>query len=75
MSEKKKVQGKVVRSDLEGGHWVFEAVSGERYQLHGGGDDLLKDGQNAVIEGEVDGGMIGIGMTGPVLKVEFYELK
>lgn len=70
-----KIQGKVVRSPLEGGHWMFESNQGKKYQLHGGGEDLLQDGQRATIEGEVDEGAFGIGMTGPVLKVEFYELQ
>lgn len=71
----KKVQGTVVRSDLEGGLWLFRSNQGEQFQLQGGGDDLLKDGQRATIEGEVDSAGFGIGMAGSILKVEFYTLE
>lgn len=69
-----KLQGKVVRSPLEGGHWMFECNQGKKYQLKGGGEDLLKDGQRATIEGEVEHGF-GIAMTGPVFAVQFYTLE
>ena len=70
----KKLQGKVVRSPLEGGHWTFVSVQGDTYQLSGGGDDLLVDGQRATLEGEVEEAGFGIGMTGPIFKVHFYDL-
>lgn len=70
-----KLQGKVVRSPLEGGHWLFVCNQGKQYQLKGGGSDLLKDGQRATIEGEVEEAGFGIGMTGPILAVQFYTLE
>lgn len=70
----KKLQGKVVRSPLEGGHWLFETLQGERYQLQGGDDKLLVDGQSATVEGEVEEAGFGIGMTGPIFKVHYYDL-
>ncbi len=70
----KKLQGKVIHSPLEGGHWMFETNQGEKFQLRGGGDDLLVDGQKATIEGEEEAAGFGIGMTGPIFKVHFYEL-
>src|SRR5262249_25018825 len=64
-----KLKGTIRRSDLEGGHWVLETDSGERYQLTGslGG---CKDGQAVEVEGKVDKNAIGIGMTGPHLAVQ-----
>ena len=64
-----KIKGTIRRSDLEGGHWVLETEGGERYQLTrelGG----CKDGQAVEVEGQVDKGAMGIGMTGPSLAVQ-----
>lgn len=69
-----KIQGKVVRSDLEGGLWLFETLDGKRYQLEGGDDSLLQDGQKATLHGDVQGGSFGIGMVGDIFRVERYEL-
>jgi hypothetical protein len=68
----KKLTGTVKRSDLEGGHWVLEAEDGERYQLSGQTSGL-KDGMRARVEGKVEKGMMGIGMTGPSLTVSKIE--
>ena len=65
----KKLTGTVKRNDLEGGHWVLETEDGERYQLSGQTAGL-KDGMRARVEGKVDKGMMGIGMTGPSFTVE-----
>lgn len=62
------IVGTVRKSDLEGGHWVLEAEDGERYQLSGQLGDL-KDGMRARIDGKVERGMMGIGMTGPSFAV------
>lgn len=70
-----KLQGKVVKSELEGGVWTFEDNQGKRYQIQGGGKDLLVDGQRATITGEVAENMMGIGMMGPILVVERYQLE
>jgi hypothetical protein len=63
-----KVRGTIHRSDLEGGHWVFDADGGERYQLVGK-IDAARDGMRAEVEGKVDKGAMGIAMTGPQLSV------
>lgn len=67
-----KVTGTIRRSDLEGGHWVFETEKGVRYQLAGalGGLSELKDGLRAELTGEVDKDQMGIGMTGPFFRVK-----
>jgi len=63
-----KLKGTIRRSDLEGGHWVLETDGGERYQLTGAITGC-KDGMAAEVEGKVDKGAMGIGMTGPQLAV------
>ena len=64
-----KLKGTIRRNDLEGGHWVLEADSGETYQLVGSTAGC-KDGMKAEVEGKVDKGGMGIGMTGPQLSVQ-----
>jgi hypothetical protein len=69
-----KYNGKVVRSDLEGGYWSFETQDGDQYKLEGGGADLLKNGVKAEVDGAVDEGAMGIGFGAPVLKVKKYKI-
>ncbi len=69
-----KIQGSVVRSDLEGGLWLFRTLQGVQYQLKGGDDALLKDGQKATLEGHVEKEAFGIGMCGEIFRVERYKL-
>lgn len=64
-----KLKGTIRRSDLEGGHWVLETESGEHYQLTGTVTGA-KDGMRAEVEGKVDKGAMGIGMTGPQFAVQ-----
>ena len=64
-----KLKGTIRRNDLEGGHWVIETDQGETYQLAGSVDGC-KDGMKAEVEGKVDKGAIGIGMTGPHFTVQ-----
>jgi Protein of unknown function (DUF5818) len=65
----KKLKGTIRRNDLEGGHWVLETDDGETYQLVGSVDGC-KDGARVEVEGKVDKGAMGIGMTGPQLAVQ-----
>jgi hypothetical protein len=65
-----KYRGTIRRSDLEGGHWQLEAEDGETYVLEGAPADVAKDGTKVEIDGKVDGGVMGIAMTGPTLKVK-----
>ena len=69
------LKGKVVKEDLSGGIWVFEADEGGRYQMTGGDKKLLKDGQRATVTGELDSAGMGIGMVGEILKVKAYKLE
>ena len=64
-----KLKGTIRRNDLEGGHWVLETDKGETYQLVGDVGDV-KDGMQAEVEGQVDKGGMGIGMTGPHFSVK-----
>jgi len=63
-----KYSGTVEKSDLEGGLWLLVTDDGDRYQLDGASG--LTDGARVVVEGKVDKGGFGIGMTGPILKVD-----
>lgn len=63
-----KFSGIIKRSDLEGGHWLLVTDDGDEYQL-AGGDDYAA-GQLVDIEGSIDRGAMGIGMTGPTIKVK-----
>lgn len=64
-----KLTGTIRRNDLAGGHWVIETDQGETYQL-AGATDALRDGMKAEVEGKVDKGAMGIGMTGPHFTVQ-----
>src|SRR5215831_9528253 len=66
VADMSKYVGTVKKSDLEGGIWVLETDSGDRYQLHGKVGELT-DGMRATVEGKVAKDMMGIGMTGPSL--------
>lgn len=68
----KKYKGKVIKSDLEGGTWIFESSDGKKYQLDGGDKGLYTHGQNVTVEGQENSGMMGIAMTGPILTVNKY---
>jgi hypothetical protein len=64
-----KLKGTIRRNDMAGGHWVIETDQGETYQLVGAVDGC-KDGMKAEVEGKVDKGAMGIGMTGPHFAVQ-----
>jgi hypothetical protein len=65
--------GTVRKNDLEGGFWELHANDGKHYQLQGGDKGLLVDGQDVVVDGKVDRGAMGIGMTGPTLVVQSWK--
>jgi hypothetical protein len=68
-----KFRGTVNKNDLEGGFWELVAEDGKRYQLDGGDAALRKAGLKVEVDGQVDKGAMGIGMTGPILKVKSYD--
>ncbi|MBK9035187.1 MAG: hypothetical protein IPL61_28675 [Myxococcales bacterium] len=63
-----KLSGTIKKSDLEGGHWLLVTDKGDQYQLVGAKG--IRAGQEVVVEGTVDRGAMGIGMTGPMLTVK-----
>lgn len=70
-----KVEGTVVREELGPGVYLLETADGTRYALKGGDEGLLKAGQRVTVDGELNSGAVGIGMTGnPVLAVKGYEV-
>jgi len=64
-----KLKGTIRRNDLAGGHWTIETDKGDRYQLVGKLEGIT-DGMKAEVEGKVDKGAMGIGMTGPHFDVQ-----
>ena len=69
-----KFRGTVKKNELSGGFWELHAEDGERYQLQGGDDGLRCEGVTVEIDGKIDKGAFGIGMTGPTLAVKSYKL-
>ena len=65
-----KYTGKLEKSDLEGGVFVFTTDGGERYHLEGLPSNLEKSGSRLEIDGDVDGGTVSIGMMGSVMRVK-----
>lgn len=68
-----KYTGTVKKNDLEGGFWELHTSDGKSYQLSGGGNDLRVEGLSVTLEGKVDKGGFGIGMTGPILQVSSWK--
>ncbi len=68
-----KYTGTVKKNDIEGGVWELHTSDGERYQLRGGDDNLRVTGQKVEVEGKIDRGGFGIGMTGPYLDVSSWK--
>lgn len=65
--------GTVKKNDLEGGFWELHTDDGDSYQLRGADDKLRVEGLRVEVEGTVDGGGFGIGMTGPYLDVSSWK--
>ena len=64
-----KVTGTIEFVDLEGGLWQLNADDGQRYTLLGSKAELKSArGARVEVEGSLDEG-IGIGMSGPQLRV------
>jgi len=68
-----KFRGVVKKNPIEGGVWELHTDDGKHYQLQGGDAALRSEGQNVEIDGAIDKGAFGIGMTGPVLAVKSYK--
>ncbi|WP_428267983.1 DUF5818 domain-containing protein [Haliangium sp.] len=68
-------RGTVKKNDLEGGIWELHTDDGKRYQLAGSERSLLVEGQKVEIQGDIDRQAMGIGMTGPHLKVSSWKAR
>ncbi len=68
------LQGKVVRSDLEGGAWTLVTDQGVVYQLQGGARELYVDGARVEVKGRIATKTMGIAMLGDILEVKDYRL-
>jgi hypothetical protein len=66
-------KGTVKKNALEGGVWELHTDDGKTYQLSGGDDKLRKEGAKVVVDGAVDKGAFGIGMTGPTIAVKSWK--
>jgi hypothetical protein len=62
-------RGVLKHNALEGGFWELHTDGGGRYQLRGGDAARLQDGAKVEVQGSLDEGGMGIGMTGPTLEV------
>lgn len=69
----KKLTGTIKKNALEGGIWELHADDGARYQLAGGDDGLRTEGARVELEGKIDRGAMGIGMTGPTFAVTRWK--
>jgi hypothetical protein len=67
-------RGTIKKNALEGGFWELVCEDGARYQLSGGDAGLCKEGARVEIDGKIDKGAFGIGMTGPTLVVKSYTV-
>jgi cytochrome c-type biogenesis protein CcmE len=70
------VEGTVQKSRMASGTWALVADSGETYEIHHGAPtDLLKDGQQVKVKGQVRDDVMTIAMIGPVLEVKSFEVR
>jgi hypothetical protein len=65
--------GTIRKNDLEGGFWELVCKDGKRYQLETRDAELLHEGRHVELEGSVAEDAMGIGMTGPILKVKSWK--
>lgn len=64
-----KFKGKMKKSELEGGVWVFVTDGGEQFHVTGLDEGFFKEGMKLELEGNIDNNAMGIGMMGPTLAV------
>ena len=71
-----KIKGTVRKEDLGSGVFYLEAEDGTTYLLNASDPKLRKDGLAVEVEGKVDEGAAGIGMTGdPTLTVKTWKAR
>lgn len=65
----KMLKGIVKFRDIGMGCWEFVSKEGEKFELIGGDDDLLKDGRKAKIKGRIRDDLMSTGNIGPIFEV------
>lgn len=69
------IEGTIQRSSMGSGTWALVSKQGESYELHQGApDDLLKDGLQVKVKGEVRADVMTLAMIGPVFEVKSFEV-
>ena len=69
-----KIKGTVKKEDLGSGVFYLEAEDGKTYLLNANDPKMRKDGLVVEVEGKVDEGAAGIGMSGdPTLTVKSWK--
>ncbi|MHB2019029.1 MAG: DUF5818 domain-containing protein [Candidatus Xenobia bacterium] len=68
------LRGTVKHVPLEGGLWILESEDGRKYQLLGGGPDLMVNGAAATVQGRLAKDQMGFGMAYPLFEVRTYSI-
>lgn len=69
------VKGTVQRSNMGTGTWALVTEEGETYEIHHDApNDLLKNGLQVKVKGQVRDDVATIAMIGPVLEVKSFEV-
>lgn len=66
-------QGKIEFLDIESGVWVLTVSSGTHYALFRAPKDLLQEGLEVTIQGQVKEDMLTVAQVGPVLEVKSFK--
>jgi hypothetical protein len=59
--------------DIEGGVWVLTLPSGEHYALFRAPKELLQEGLEVTIQGQIREDMVTVAQVGPVLEVKSFQ--
>jgi len=65
----KTLQGIVKFVDIGMGSWGLETKKGEKFELIGGDDALLKEGKKAIVKGKIRKDLMSSGNFGPIFEV------
>jgi hypothetical protein len=67
--------GKIEFLDIEGGVWVLTSPSGQHYNLFRAPKELLKQGLEVVVTGEIKDDVFTTAQVGPVLQVSSFTIQ
>ncbi len=59
--------------DIEGGVWVLTLPSGQHYALFRAPKELLQEGLEVTIQGQLKEDMVTVAQVGPVLEVKSFR--